>query len=181
MKRLQSVNSRCPRFDAGAVPLPARPEAPARVAPARALSARARENAWPLSAVEAIAERRTKAPWDQPLRGPAGTDGQTGKSNSDLPNQCQAPKSKIFRFQFLQIRIINLLVSSPRRGVGRRHCTSGWDAVDAAASRAPEVAGRDEPRERWTACRTSDASTPRSGLRQARQGLPRDQLRIHLR
>jgi hypothetical protein len=53
----------------------------------------------------------------------------------------------------------NRAVSSPRRGVGRRHCTSGWDAVDAAALRAPDVAGRDEPRERWTVCRTSDAST----------------------
>ena len=30
---------------------------------------------------------------------------------------------------------IVLPVSSPRRGVGRRHCTLGWDAVDAGGVR----------------------------------------------
>jgi len=57
-----------------------------------------------------------------------------GQITSDLRKSCQALQAKIFRFTILQIRIIDFAVSSPRRGVGRRHCTSGWDAVDASAS-----------------------------------------------
>jgi hypothetical protein len=61
---------------------------------------------------------------------------------------CPVRHAKIFRFTFLEIRIISSAVSSPRRGVGHRHCTLGWDAVDAAALCAPGIAGRVDPRER---------------------------------
>jgi hypothetical protein len=59
-----------------------------------------------------------------------------GQITSVFQKSCQAPESKIFRFTFLEIRIISTAVSSPRRGVGHRHQTLGWDAVDAAASGA---------------------------------------------
>jgi hypothetical protein len=58
----------------------------------------------------------------------------SGKSTSDLQKSCQALRTKIFRFTFPEIRIINRAVSSPRRGVGHRHQALGWDAVDAFVS-----------------------------------------------
>jgi hypothetical protein len=51
----------------------------------------------------------------------AATKRPVGQITSDLRKSCQSPRAKIFRFPFLEIGIINLAVSSPRRGVGRRH------------------------------------------------------------
>jgi hypothetical protein len=69
-------------------------------------------------------------------------------STSDLP-KLSSPRSKNILLFISVNQNYNRPTSSPRRGVGRRHCTLGWVAVDAAASRALEVAGRDEPREQF--------------------------------
>ena len=47
---------------------------------------------------------------------------------------CLPLAAKISCWSFRQIRITSYAVSSPRRGVGHRHQTLGWDAVDASAS-----------------------------------------------
>ena len=81
---------------------------------------------------------------------PTGTFGREYRfSTSDLPN-LSSPKSKNIPLSISVNQNYNRPTSSPRRGVGRRHCTLGWVAVDAAASCALEVAGRDEPREQFS-------------------------------
>ena len=57
-----------------------------------------------------------------PNRSIALADGQI---SSDLRKSCQALKSKIFRFTFLQIGIRSLAVSAHKRGVRDRHETLG--------------------------------------------------------
>src|SRR5205814_1629377 len=42
-----------------------------------------------------------------------------GQINSDLQKSCQAPKSKIFRFTILKIRIITSPIPAHKRGVSR--------------------------------------------------------------
>src|SRR5437667_12721204 len=66
-----------------------------------------------------------------------------GQITSDFQNQCQAPKSKIFCFTILEIRIITAPVSRPQEG-RIMIVTTRWarDAVDALASGASDRAGR---------------------------------------
>ena len=68
-----------------------------------------------------------------------------------LPTRRDATNQHVgqhFAFPETQITVINRPILSPRRGVGHRHRTLGWDAVDATASCATGFAGRDQLRER---------------------------------
>src|SRR5438067_172633 len=59
-------------------------------------------------------------------------DLSVGRINSDLPKSCQSPRSKIFRFTMLEIRIITSPVSRPQEGRIMIVTTRGArDAVDA--------------------------------------------------
>ena len=67
------------------------------------------------------------------------TSGKSVKTRQPLA-------AKIFRFTILKIRIITIAVSSPRRGVGHRHHTLGWDAVDAWVQARVDVQTTDRVR-----------------------------------
>ena len=63
---------------------------------------------------------------------------------------CQAPKSKIFRFTILEIRIITSLSRADRGAYHDRHFTLAAGCGGRGASGARGIAGRDEPRERFS-------------------------------
>src|SRR5437870_11013475 len=66
-----------------------------------------------------------------------------GQITSDCQKSCQAPKSKIFRFTILEIRIITPPVPGPQEGRIMIVTTRGArDAMDALASGASDRAGR---------------------------------------
>jgi hypothetical protein len=63
---------------------------------------------------------------------PGAALAKPGQITSDFRNSCQAPESKIFRFTFLEIRIITPPVSRPQEGRIMIVTTRGArDAVDA--------------------------------------------------
>jgi hypothetical protein len=103
---------------------------------------------------EAILLLADLPPW-QIKSAPLGCDKSTrrGKSLRIIRNESQAPKSKIFWFSFDPNQFTDSHRLVPPEGRSRVVTTAGRDAVDARASGAQAIAGRDEPRERNAACR----------------------------
>ena len=67
-----------------------------------------------------------------------------GQITSDFQKSCQAPEAKIFRFTFLEIRIISHAVSAHTRGASRSSRNVGlWDAMDAVGVRLVPLPGED--------------------------------------